>query len=52
MRQGNYQAEFDAETGGIAAIQDVDDPIQKGDVVLLPAIGAGYLFGCVGFVHA
>ena len=52
MRQGNYQAEFDAETGGIAAIQDVDDPIQKGDVVLLPSIGAGYLFGCVGFVHA
>ena len=51
MRHGNYTAEFDPESGAIKSVEPVRNPIEKGDVVLLPSIGAGYLFGCVGFVR-
>ncbi|MHC4937869.1 MAG: 3-oxoacyl-ACP synthase III family protein [Planctomycetota bacterium] len=52
MRTGNYTADVDEETGRINAIHELDDPIAQGELVVLPTIGAGYLFGAVGFVHA
>ncbi|MHC4847699.1 MAG: 3-oxoacyl-ACP synthase III family protein [Planctomycetota bacterium] len=51
MRNGNYRADVDEETGKIHAIHEVRDPIAKGELVVLPTIGAGYLYGAVGFVH-
>lgn len=51
MRIGNYRAETNSETGKILAVHEVHDPIQKGELIVLPTIGAGYLFGAVGFVH-
>jgi len=51
MRTGNYEADVDAETGKIRSIGVVDDPIASGELVVLPTIGAGYLYGAVGFVQ-
>ena len=51
MRVGNYRADVNEETGAIEAIHTVEDPIRKGELLVLPTIGAGYLFGAVGFVH-
>lgn len=51
MRTGNYRADVNEETGKIEAIHEVSDPIAKGELVVLPTIGAGYLYGAVGFVH-
>ena len=50
-RNGTYRAAVDEETGKIQAIHEVSDPIAKGELVVLPTIGAGYLYGAVGFVH-
>jgi len=52
IRHGNYEADHDEETGKINAIRVVDNKIQRGDLVLLPTIGAGYLYGAVGFVNS
>jgi len=52
MRKGNYRAEVEAETGRILDIHVINNPVKKGDLVVLPTIGAGYLFGAFGFVHA
>ena len=51
-RTGNYEADFDPDTGAIRAVNTIEDPLGKGEIVVLPSIGAGYLFGAVGFVHA
>jgi 3-oxoacyl-[acyl-carrier-protein] synthase-3 len=51
LRHGNLTADCDPETERILAIHQVDDPIQRGDLVVLPSIGAGYLFGAVAFVN-
>jgi 3-oxoacyl-[acyl-carrier-protein] synthase III len=51
MRVGNYDADVDEETGKIRSIRDSSDPIEKGELVVLPTIGAGYLFGAAGFVQ-
>jgi 3-oxoacyl-[acyl-carrier-protein] synthase-3 len=50
MRNGNLEADKDAETGEIREVREVKDPVRKGDLVVLPSIGAGYLFGAVAFV--
>lgn len=50
VRRGNYRADRDPQTEKILAIHEVDDPIRKGDLVVLPSIGAGYLFGAVALV--
>jgi len=50
MRRGNLTADADPETGRIHAVHETDHRIERGDIVALPSIGAGYLFGCVGFV--
>jgi len=50
MRKGNLTVEREPETERILAIHEHDDPIQRGDLVVLPTIGAGYLYGAVGFV--
>jgi 3-oxoacyl-[acyl-carrier-protein] synthase-3 len=50
MRKGNLEADQDAETGEIREVREVKDPVRKGDLVVLPSIGAGYLFGAVAFV--
>jgi len=39
------------ETGKILKIREEKDPIEKGELVVLPTIGAGYLFGAAAFVH-
>ncbi len=52
MRQGNYEVDREPGTERILAIREVPDPVRKGDLVVLPSIGAGYLYGAVGFVHA
>ena len=51
MRRGNYTADVDAESGKIKSIDEIEDPIAKGELVVLPTIGAGYLFGAAAFVH-
>ncbi|MHC4134804.1 MAG: 3-oxoacyl-ACP synthase III family protein [Planctomycetota bacterium] len=51
MRHGNLTADRDPETERILAICEVEDPIQRGELVVLPSIGAGYLFGAVAFVN-
>lgn len=51
LRHGNLKADRDPETERILAIHPVEDPIQRGDLVVLPSIGAGYLFGAVAFVN-
>ena len=51
IRKGNMTAETDAETGKIHRVDEVADPLQRGDVVVLPSIGAGYLFGAIAFVN-
>lgn len=50
VREGNLKADVEPETGKILEIHEVADPIRRGDLVVLPSIGAGYLFGSVGFV--
>ena len=52
MRKGNLIADHDPETGAITALHELDDPIQRGEIVVLPTIGAGYLYGAVGFVNS
>jgi len=52
MREGNLEADQHPETEAILAVREVKDPIRKGDLLVLPSIGAGYLYGAVGFVHA
>jgi 3-oxoacyl-[acyl-carrier-protein] synthase III len=52
VRKGNMTADRVPGTEQILAIHEVDDPIQKGDIVVVPSIGAGYVYGAVGFVHS
>lgn len=51
LRHGNMTADRDPETERILAIHQVEDPIQRGELVVLPSIGAGYLYGAVAFVN-
>jgi 3-oxoacyl-[acyl-carrier-protein] synthase III len=51
MRHGNLVADTEPDTERIVAVREHADPIRKGELVVLPTIGAGYLFGAVGFVH-
>lgn len=47
LRQGNLARDLDAE-GRVLGVRVVPERIRRGDVVLLPSIGGGYLMGCVG----
>jgi 3-oxoacyl-[acyl-carrier-protein] synthase-3 len=49
IRHGNMDRELDAEGKVTGVRTSSTDKIQKGDLVLLPSIGGGYLMGCVGF---
>jgi 3-oxoacyl-[acyl-carrier-protein] synthase III len=51
VRKGNMVANQDPETGKIHSVAEVDDPLARGEVAVLPSIGAGYLFGAVAFVN-
>ena len=51
MRVGNVKATTDPETGRILKLEDLHDPIEKGELIVMPTIAAGYLYGAVGFVH-
>jgi 3-oxoacyl-[acyl-carrier-protein] synthase-3 len=51
VRKGNMVANQDPETGRIHSVAEVDDPLARGEVAVLPSIGAGYLFGAVAFVN-
>ncbi|MFV1959598.1 MAG: 3-oxoacyl-ACP synthase III family protein [Planctomycetota bacterium] len=51
IRRGNTYRRLD-EDGHVLEIVDApEDRIQRGDLVLMPSIGGGYLMGCVGFVY-
>ena len=47
VRLGNVARDLDAD-GKVLGVRVTSDRIRKGDVVLLPSIGGGYLMGCVG----
>jgi 3-oxoacyl-[acyl-carrier-protein] synthase-3 len=49
-RHGNYLVDREPVTEKILAIRDHKDPVKPGELVVLPSIGAGYLFGAVAFV--
>ena len=51
IRRGNMQSVLDAE-GRVVEIRETPDRIRRGDLVLMPSIGGGYLMGCVGFIQA
>ena len=51
FRRGNLTVDREPETERILAIHELDDPIRSGELVVLPSIGAGYLFGAVAFVQ-
>ncbi len=48
IRHGNMERVLDAE-GRVLEVKTTPDRIRKGEMVLLPSIGGGYLMGCVGF---
>jgi len=52
VRHGNLRAEQEEGTERILRVEQTDDRIEAGDLVVLPTIGAGYLYGAVAFVHA
>ena len=53
VRQGNLCREEPAEgSGKLGTISECGRPLQKGDLVVMVAIGAGYLYGAVAFVQA
>jgi 3-oxoacyl-[acyl-carrier-protein] synthase-3 len=53
VREGNLRREAPVEgSGRMGAISPCGRRLQKGDLVVLVAIGAGYLYGAVSFVHA
>jgi len=52
LRRGNLTADRDPETERILAVHEVPEKIRPGDIVVMPSIGAGYLYGAVGFVNA
>jgi 3-oxoacyl-[acyl-carrier-protein] synthase-3 len=52
FRKGNLVVDRDPATEKILAIREHKDPIRPGELVVLPSIGAGYLYGAVAFVQA
>ena len=51
-RHGNLLVDREPGTEKILAIKEHKDPIRRGEIVVLPSIGAGYLYGAVAFVPA
>jgi 3-oxoacyl-[acyl-carrier-protein] synthase-3 len=49
-RRGNLLVDREPGTEKILAIREHEDPIAPGELVVLPSIGAGYLYGAVAFV--
>ena len=47
MRKGNLERILDAD-GKVLGIRETPDRFRKGETILLPSIGGGYLMGCVG----
>lgn len=47
IRRGNLERVLDAE-GKVLSIRETPNRFQKGELILLPSIGGGYLMGCVG----
>jgi hypothetical protein len=52
FRRGNLLVDRDPATEKILEIREHEDPIAPGELVVLPSIGAGYLFRAVAFVQA
>jgi 3-oxoacyl-[acyl-carrier-protein] synthase III len=50
LRRGNMARRLDAEGRVLEILEQPEHKIRKGDLVLLPSIGGGYLMGCIGFV--
>ncbi|MGH7162701.1 MAG: 3-oxoacyl-ACP synthase III family protein [Planctomycetota bacterium] len=51
VRHGNLACTRERDTEKILSVSEVRDPIRKGELVVLPSIGAGYLYGAIAFVH-
>ncbi len=47
MRRGNMDRVLD-DQGKVIEVRDTPDRIRRGDLVMLPSIGGGYLMACVG----
>jgi 3-oxoacyl-[acyl-carrier-protein] synthase-3 len=48
IRHGNMDRDLDAD-GKVTGVRTTpQDKIKKGDLVLMPSIGGGYLMGCIG----
>lgn len=47
MREGNMERMLDAD-GKVLGVRTTPERIRRGDLVLLPSIGGGYLMGCIG----
>jgi 3-oxoacyl-[acyl-carrier-protein] synthase-3 len=52
FRHGNLLVDREPVTERILKVREHNDPIRPGELVVLPSIGAGYLFGAVAFVKA
>ena len=50
MRYGNLRRTLDDEGRVVEIVNDPEQRIRAGELVLLPSIGGGYLMGCVGFI--
>jgi 3-oxoacyl-[acyl-carrier-protein] synthase-3 len=51
VRRGNLDRVLD-EKGRVLEVRETPDRIEKGDLVLLPSIGGGYVMGCIAFRHS
>jgi 3-oxoacyl-[acyl-carrier-protein] synthase-3 len=51
-RHGNLLVDREPGTEQILRIHEHKDPVKPGELVVLPSIGAGYLYGAVAFVPA
>ncbi|MGQ0613569.1 MAG: 3-oxoacyl-ACP synthase III family protein [Planctomycetaceae bacterium] len=51
VRHGSMRVDREEGTERILEVHEVRNPIRRGDLVVLPTIGAGYVFGAAAFVH-
>ncbi len=51
VRRGSMRVDREEGTERILKVHEDRNPIRRGDLVVLPSIGAGYVFGAAAFVH-
>jgi 3-oxoacyl-[acyl-carrier-protein] synthase-3 len=50
FRNGNLARVLDDDGHVLDVVEQPEHKIKKGELVLLPSIGGGYLIGCIGFI--